>query len=190
VDTVRFQGGDLGLRLNETKCEFISNTSLSTKPIFKNFIHLPVNNDDLLGALITTGPTMDCALSIRCDDMTRAATRLKLIALILLRASFSAPKLMQTLRATPYSGHQALERFHSLLRSCVCTISNTNMTDLQSIQARLPVRNGGLEIRCVSSLASAAFLVSAVDTCGLQSSRILLNCQVMCDSAFERVLAN
>jgi hypothetical protein len=156
-------------------------------------MHLPVNNADLLGAPITTGPAMDCALSKRCDDMTRAATRLKLIAshdaLILLRASFSAPKLMHTLRASPCSGHQALERFDSLLRSCVCTISNTDMTDLQWIQASLPVRYGGLGIRRVSSLAPSAFLASAAGTCDLQS-KLLLNCQVTSDSASERVLAH
>jgi hypothetical protein len=80
VETVRREGEELGLRLNEVKCELISNTSQSTEPILKNFIHLPVNNTDLLGAPIKTGPAMDRALSKRCDDMSRAATRLKLIA--------------------------------------------------------------------------------------------------------------
>jgi hypothetical protein len=54
VKTPRREGKELGLLLREIKCEFNSNTkSQSTEPIIKNFIHLPVNNADLLGRSIT-----------------------------------------------------------------------------------------------------------------------------------------
>ena len=43
------------------------------------------------------------------------------------------------------------------------------MSDNQWIQASLPVRSGGLEIRRLSSLATPAFLASAVGTKDLQS---------------------
>ena len=135
---------------------------------------------------------MDRALDNRCEDLSRAASRLRLIsahdALIFLRASFSAPKLLHTLRASPCSGHPALERFDGLLRSCLCTISNTDISDIQWIQASLPVRNGGLGIRRVSSLAPSAFLASAAGTRDIQA-KILLNCRATGDSAVDKVLS-
>ena len=54
-------------------------------------------------------------------------------------------------------------------------ICNSHIGDLQWIQASLPVREGGLGIRCVSSLTLSAFLVSAASTSELQIL-ILLNC--------------
>ena len=112
VQTIRREGQELGLRLNDMKCEFISTTGQHSDPVFQNFVHLTVNNADLLGAPVTTGAAMDRALDNRCEDLSRAASRLRLIsahdALILLRASFSAPKLLHTLRASPCSGHPVL----------------------------------------------------------------------------------
>jgi hypothetical protein len=191
VEVVRRRGEEIGLRLNGKKCEYISRTSQSTDPIFADFIHLKVEEADLLGAPVTTGTAMDQALSSRCDDLQRAAGRLQLIAahdaLILLRASFSAPKLQHTLRASPCSGHPALDRFDDLLRSCVSNICNTDLSDTQWIQASLPVRNGGLGIRRVSSLAPSAFLASAAGTRDLQA-KILQRCNAPDDSAATAVL--
>ena len=55
--------------------------------------------------------------SERCSDQTRALERLKLIApqdaLILLKASFSAPRVQRLLRCSPSVGHA------SLVRACV-----------------------------------------------------------------------
>jgi len=192
VETIRCKGEEIGLRLNDLKCEFISSTGRSTNPVFQHFVHLTVDNADLLGAPVIVGTAMDRALSNRCDDLSRAVSRLQLIpahdALILLKASFSAPKLLHTLRASPCSGHPELERFDGLLRNCVCSIFNTDMTDLQWIQASLPVRNGGLGIRRVSSLAPSAFLASAAGTRDLQA-KILRNCLTPIDSAVDLVLA-
>jgi len=193
VEMIRRRGEEIGLRLNEKKCEFISRSAISTEPMFQNFIHWTVQDAELLGAPLTTGAAMDRVLSSRCDDLSRAAGRLRLIAahdaLIILRAAFSAPKLMHTLRSSPCDGHNALEKFDGLLRGCVSTITNTDLTDIQWIQASLPVRNGGLGIRRVSSLASSAFLASAAGTRDLQS-RILSRCQASNDCAVNQVLAS
>ena len=86
---------------------------------------------------------MDSMLASRNEDLTRAISRLKLIsahnALILLRASFSAPKLMHTLRPSPCTGHPELETFEKLLHGCVEAITNSDLTptELQWIQAIL-----------------------------------------------------
>ena len=143
------------------KCEFISKSAVSINPAFVKFNHLSIVEAELLGAPLTVGAAMDTALTHRCDDLARAASRLGSIAahdaLVLLKASFSAPKLTHTLRSFPCCGHAALEKFDELLRECVSSITNTALTDIQWIQASLPVRNGGLGVRRVSSLAPAAF---------------------------------
>jgi Reverse transcriptase (RNA-dependent DNA polymerase) len=185
VKTVEAMGRDIGLKLNMKKCEFISTSGLSNEPIFSEFIHLVIQNASLLGAPLTVGQAMDSMLASRREDLTRAIGRLKLIAahdaLILLRASFSAPKLMHTLRSSPCAGHPELESFDKLLRGCVESITNSDLTELQWIQASLPVRNGGLGVRRVSSLAPSAFLASAAGTCDLQAL-ILSKCQCPTDS--------
>ena len=61
------------------------------------------------------------------------------------------------------------------------------MTDIQWTQASLPVRNGGLGIRRVSSLAPSAFLASAAGTLDIQA-KLLLRCLAPVDSAVDRVL--
>jgi hypothetical protein len=191
VEVIRRKGNDIGLQLNEKKCEFISKSAISKDPVFAKFNHLSVEEADLLGAPLTVGIAMDAALSRRCEDLARAATRLSSIAahdaLVLLKASFSAPKLMHTMRAAPCSGHVALQKFDELLRECVCAITNTDLTDVQWIQASLPVKNGGLGVRRVSSLAPSAFLASAAGTRGLQDM-ILSNCDASEDSAVNNVL--
>jgi hypothetical protein len=191
VDTIRRKGKEIGLQLNDKKCELISKAALPNNPTFENFIHLSTLEAELLGAPLTVGTAMDMALSRRCEDLTRATSRLGSIAahdaLVLLKASFSAPKLLHTLRASPCSGHPALERFDGLLRECVSTITNTDLTDVQWIQASLPVRNGGLGVRRVSSLAPSAFLASAAGTRDLQDL-ILHRCDVSADSAVDHAL--
>jgi len=84
-------------------------------------------------------------------------------ALILLRSLFSAPRVQHLLRCSS-SGHPAQLLFNELLRSAVRLISNYVLSDDQWLQANLPIKDGGLGIRRVSSLATSAFLVSAAST--------------------------
>ena len=174
------------------KCEFISTSGLSNEPIFREFIHLVSQQASLLGAPLTVGQAMDTMLTSRREDLNRAISRLKLIAahdaLILLRASFSAPKLMHTLRSSPCAGHPELEAFDRLLRGCVESITNSDLTEHQWIQATLPVRNGGLGVRRVTSLAPSAFLASAASTRDLQAL-ILSKCQCPIDAHITSVMS-
>ena len=129
---------------------------------------------------------MDDALQQRCDDLTLAISRLKTLsshdALTLLRASFSAPKILHTLRSSHCVGHPSLNQFDSLLKSGLCHITNSNLSDIQWLQASLPVKDGGLGVRRVASLASSAFLASAASTHVLQEL-ILLRCDPCPDAA-------
>jgi len=172
VHQVRTQGEAMGLRLNVKKCEFITPTATSSDPAFSEFIHLKPKEATLLGAPLTTGSAMDSALSGRCTDLALAIDRLKLLAahdaLILLRASFSSPKVLHTLRSSPCAGHPELDRFDSLLKTGLSLITNSDLSDLQWIQASLPVKDGGLGVRRVASLAPSAFLASSVNILELQ----------------------
>ena len=66
---------------------------------------------------------------------------------------------------------------------------NVSLTDDQWLQASLPVRNGGLGIRRVSSLASSAFLASAAGTRELQD-RILHRVSSVNDDIFDSCLSS
>jgi len=93
-------------------------------------------------------------------------------ALLLLRASFSAPKVAHLLRCSPSFSHPALLEFDGLLRTALEHITNCSFADTEWLQVSLPIKDGGLGIRRVSSLALPAFLSSAAKTSSLQD-RIL-----------------
>jgi len=95
--------------------------------------------------------------------------------LILLRSSFSALKVLHLLRCSPSVSHTALTKFDKLLRCSVQNITNSDLTDIQWIQASLPVKDGGLGVRRVSLLAIPAFVASAANTLFLQDD-ILSDC--------------
>ena len=103
----------------------------------------------LLGAPLTEGPALDLAWSERCSDQSRALERLKLIAsqdaLILLKASFSAPRVQHLLRCSPSAGNAALGSFDELLRTSLSYLTNCDLSNSEWIQASLPVRDGALE---------------------------------------------
>ena len=124
--------------------------------------------------------------------MSRAIDRLQQLgaqdALILLRASFSAPRVIHLLRCSPSVDHHALAQFDHLLRTAVCKLTNSVLTDMQWLQASLPVRMGGLGVRRVSSLALPAYLASAASTQQLQGA-ILSSTQSAGDSVLAAYLA-
>ena len=155
-------GGDMGLHLNASKCELIAHQNLSvTDELLQSFTRVDVGSASLLGAPLFHGSELDKSWSGCCDDPTRAAKRLCDIgcqdALILLRSSFSARKVLHLLRCAPSVSHAALQTFDSLLRDCVQCITNSKLSDIQWLQASLPVRDGGLGVRRVSSLAIPAY---------------------------------
>ena len=79
-----------------------------------------------------------------------------IIIINLFNASFSAPKMMHTSCCSPCANHAALETYDNLLRKGICAITNLDLTDLQWLQASLPVKEGGLGVHSVTSLAPSA----------------------------------
>jgi len=55
VEEIRRKGNIFGLQLNVKKFEFIIESAISSNSTFSNFIHLNVEEADLLGAPLTVG---------------------------------------------------------------------------------------------------------------------------------------
>ena len=165
----------MGLNLNISKCELVCHPRMQiTDPLFQSFQRCHVGDSSLLGTPLFLRPRLDDAWSVRLADLSRAADRLHLIsaqdALVFLRASFGSPRVQHLMRCSPSVDHTALQKYDSILRSAICKITNCSHTDNQWLQASLPVRDGGLGIRRVSSLALPAFLASAASTLTLQDA--------------------
>jgi len=63
------------------------------------------------------------------------------------------------------------------MRSAVCHITNSRLSDGQWLQASLPVKEEGIGVRRVASLAFPAFLASTASTLSLQAL-ILAGCSL------------
>ena len=114
-------GESIGLLLNISKCELVCHPNTSTAdPLLLSFTRHNMNDASLLGAPLFTGPELDRAWSARLVELERAVERLSLLgaqeALVLLRASFSAPRVQLLLRCSPSVEHEALDTFDSILR--------------------------------------------------------------------------
>ena len=182
VNTVIQKGVSLGLHLNCSKCETISNNVTTTQcPQFQGFQHTTPSDATLLGAPLSAGSAMDTTLSALHDNLKNAVDRLRLLsshdALVLLKTSLGGPKLQHILRSSPCCDHPILHQIDATLQSAVSQVCNVTLSDKQWSQASLPVRHGGLGIRSVSMLAPSAFLASATGTQRLQTL-VLQKCQI------------
>jgi len=111
VQRIMNDGKDLGLNLIVSKCELIVNPGCRiTDPVLSSLPQVSAADAELLGAPLFPGAALDSAWSKRCDELARAVNRLALIsaqdALILLRASFSAPRVQHLLRCSPFVSQQ------------------------------------------------------------------------------------
>ena len=176
----------LGLHLNVSKCELITSqdTTISST-LLKSFKRLTTGESDLLGAPLFQGACLDAEWEKRCEDMSRASERLATLnsqdALILLRASFGAPRVQHLLRCSPSVGHLNLVKFDKIQRASLTKISNSDISDMQWLQASLPIKEGGLGVKRVASLALPAFLASAASTT-LHQDAILVKCNLPSDT--------
>jgi len=122
------------------------------------------------------------------SDLSRAVDRLCLVgaqdALILLRASFSAPPVQHLLRCSPSVDACGPQTFDDLLKSVFSRITNNTLCDSQWLQASLHIKFGGLGIRRVTSFALPAFLASATSSLLLQEE-ILGGLQPLPDELVE-----
>ena len=187
-------GKSIGLHLNYSKCEIVCSPGVTiSDPNLQLFLPVDLKETCLLGAPLFESQSLDDAWSKRCADLERAIERLKMIdaqdALILLRVSFSSPRVQHLLRCSPSVNHPSLLVFDNLLRSALSHITNCDLTDTQWLQASLPIRDGGLRVRRVTTLALPVFVASAAGTLSLQAS-IISSLQGLPDEAHERCLSS
>jgi hypothetical protein len=116
VKRVQEEGKLMGLCLNVSKCELIAKSeTVVNDSILLSFHRLLPEEATLLGAPLLQGPALDDCWMDCCNDLARASERLQLIgshyALMLLRASFGAPRVMHLLRTAPSAHHLVLVMF-------------------------------------------------------------------------------
>ena len=146
VELFKAEGNKIGLDLNVSKCEFISRSHGHRQQALQGFREIAPEDAYLLGVPLGTERAFDKALSSRCSDLRIAIGRLQVLqshdALILLRSSFSVPRLMHTLRCVSFAGHPSHTVFDNLLREDISSITNSLLSDIQWLQASLPIRDG------------------------------------------------
>jgi len=137
-------GTEIGLSLNVSKCEFIAHKDFQVDDaLLQSFHRVELEDVSLLGAPLFPGAELDTAWDDRCEDLTRAADRLSAIgaqdALILLRSSFSAPKVLHLLRCCPPADHPVLGRHCNLSASRLPTHTSLEPPLRQVRQQKLPL---------------------------------------------------
>ena len=129
--------------IKETKCEVIARDHLQHTGSLKGFSVVSSENTNLLGAPLGPGDALDNALEVKCSDMRTAISRLKSIAahdaLILLRSSLSAPRLIHIMICALCINHPFLLTHDSPLRKGISVITNCCLSDIHWFQASLPI---------------------------------------------------
>jgi hypothetical protein len=76
---------------------------------------------------------------------------------------------MYLLLCSPSFGHPKMDASDNLLKDGLSRITNTDLNEVQWLQASLPVRFGGFGVCRVALLAITAYLASAVSTLELHN---------------------
>src|ERR1043165_7250991 len=142
----------------------------------------------LLGAPLSSEKALQQCLKARTRELEEILSKLTIIArqdaLLILRSSLGAPKMIHILRCHPCDKHPELETYDVTLRHGLEKILNVSLNDIQWTQALLPIKMGGLGNRRATSLALPAFLASAASALPLQTL-ILTSLNLILDTHFE-----
>ena len=171
LDLVVHEGAARGLSLNQRKTEVVYFSSdapssfLSSIPMAQL---IPAQDATLLGSSIGDVNSITSVLSGKTKLLQGMGERLKYLSsqdgLLLLRHSFSIPKVLHLLRSAPTFVSSGLTSYDEVQRSILESITNVSLDDSAWIQASLPVKNGGLGIRSAVDLAPSAYLASVAST--------------------------
>jgi hypothetical protein len=170
---------ELGLCVNDAKCEMLimHPDDDFRERVYKRFQEAAPNIRQiseegafLLGTAITPGAIQPVLIS-KLEELNRLSESLRVVdahdALFLLRNCFALPKLLYVLRSAPCFDCPLLADYDQVLRCTLEAILNLTLSDNQWQQASLPVRNGGLGVRCARDVSLPAFLASAHGTSSL-----------------------
>ena len=168
-ELLRAEMAEAGLDLSFSKCEVVPAAGAATEVSdgdVRGFAWRPDGNIKLLGAPF--GSAEFCR-SHTLKRKEKAATLLQVVgdlqdsqsALQLVRNCTSFCKLVYSTRTVPPHLHsQALDAFSRDVRGAIETITGDLVDDRSWAQAQLPVRHGGIGLRCASRHAAAAYLAS------------------------------
>jgi len=173
-NTVCRIGSELGLLLNEQKCELVTDDFKvleKFRAVAPAILHVKTHHAVLLGAPIGSSEEIDVILSKKLAEFQRLATRLKMLsahdAFFLLKNCFSLPKLQYILRCAPCYHSPVLVKYDDMIRDTLQSILNITLTESAWLQATLPVRSGGIGIRLATQVALPAFLSSVASSADL-----------------------
>jgi len=168
---IKTAGGQVGLQLNEAKCEIITDDTAvyhRLRDIAPAVRHVSCSKAVLLGAPVGDASCVDDTLNEKLTNFRHLADNLLQLnshdALFLLRHCFSTPKLLYCLRSSPCFSSQVLLQYDDIIIQTLQQLLNVQMTATAHNQATLPVAFGGLGVRLASDLALPAFLSSTVSS--------------------------
>ncbi len=159
----------LGLELNRSKSELICEDPSTRAAMMLEAPGLHVtsrDSADILGSPIGDLEGIGTAIQVKTEQLRLMGERLLSLhshdALLLLRHSFSIPKILYILCSAPCFLSPHIENYDTLLRSILSDVTNICL-DEESVwsQASLPERAGGIGIRKAVQLAPSAYLASA-----------------------------
>jgi hypothetical protein len=201
LNLIRDRGREIGLHLNEDKCEVgvlgvhgsaateAAEAILAVAPTIKVF---GSRDAVLLGA-----PISDEAISGVLDIKTAAlgtfARRLKCLsahsAFFLLRASISIPRLIYFLRCAPtWRQWDSLKEYDAVLKTTLESILNCELSPEAWLQSSLLVQEGGLGVRHAVDMAVPCFLASIHSVLPLVDSLLPPHLRD-CDAALDEGLS-
>ena len=169
---------EVGLSLNNQKSEIICSDPVTRGTIITALPGARVvdpSGATLLGSPIGNTSCISISLKERIHALEVMGDRLQYITahdgILLLRNSFSIPKLLYVLRTSPCFLSSDLIAYDAVLKSIVSNVTNIHFGDEDPAwtQATLPVRYGGLGFRSAVQLAPSAYLASAAASSGLIS---------------------
>ena len=162
---------NIGLEVNSGKCEIIFLNIEEREEILQDFrVVLPnlrvveLEEASLLGAPLSPEQLVT-SMNSKTQILRLMTERLKTIdphqAIVLLKAAFSLPKILYTLRSCPaYRNRSILSEWDNVLRSTLSLIANVALPEDSWTQSTLPVDMGGLGLRRAEDVALPAFLSS------------------------------
>ena len=155
VTIIKRNGSSLGLHLNITKCEQISSFMPVQSQSLNELIAVSPPDSSLLGAPFFLGVLQDAVLNKKLEEFKRLSSNIKLInahdALLILKANSSTSHVLFMLCCSPCLGNAILSQIDKVLKSNISHITNVVLSDVQWIQASLPVKARGLGIRRAAS---------------------------------------
>ena len=173
---LRFLLGELekiGLSINAGKCELTCLNTVDPNTVIESFKlllpNLKVTSID--ESIILGSPIADQGVRTEIESkiaaLKRMTARLDLIdphqAFVLLKHSFSIPKMYYLLRSAPaYKQADLLESYDQTVRESLSRITNINYSNMAWAQASLPVRSGGLGVRKANDIALPCYISSAL----------------------------